>query len=178
MAKILTIKQLNNLRTINIGREPWNKGLKGVQIITDYTRKIRSKLMIGNQINKGRKLTQEHKDKIGDTHRGEKSYMWKGGISRGYKTGYYSKEYKQWRMDVFKRDNFTCINCSQVGGYLTAHHIKSFAHYPKLRFELTNGVTLCEKCHKLTDNYMGRNRKNVCKNNNSNKKTSKVKKEN
>jgi hypothetical protein len=89
---------------------------------------------------------------------GSKNPKWKGGISRGYKTGYYSAEYKEWRMAVFIRDEFRCQGCGKIGTYLTAHHIKSFAHYPKLRFVLENGVTLCEDCHKLTDNYKGRGR--------------------
>lgn len=57
-------------------------------------------------------------------------------------------EYKKWRMKVFQRDNFTCQICGQVGGKLNAHHIKSFAKYKKLRTVVSNGITLCEKCHK------------------------------
>lgn len=90
--------------------------------------------------------------------KGKYSHRWKGGNSRGYKTGYYSKEYKQWRLAVFERDSYKCQVCGLVGGYITAHHIKSFAHFPELRFEINNGITLCEECHKLTDNYKGRNK--------------------
>jgi hypothetical protein len=32
-------------------------------------------------------------------------------------------------------------------------NVKSVAAYPELRFSLSNGKTLCQKCHKLTDNY-------------------------
>jgi 5-methylcytosine-specific restriction endonuclease McrA len=88
---------------------------------------------------------------------GELHPNWKGGNSRGYKTGYYSVEYKMWRRAVFTRDNHVCQKCfGERGQYITAHHIKSFAHYPDLRFELSNGKTLCEKCHSETDNYKGR----------------------
>lgn len=90
---------------------------------------------------------------------GEKSHFWKGGISKHYKIRYYSFEYRQWRKLIFERDNYTCQVCRKVGGYLTAHHIKSFAKYPELRFDINNGITLCEDCHKLTDNYMGRGKK-------------------
>lgn len=86
---------------------------------------------------------------------GDKHPNWKGGVSKKYKTGYYSEEYINWRKSVFQRDNFTCQECGSAG-YITAHHIKSFAKFPELRFDLNNGITLCECCHSKTDNYKGR----------------------
>lgn len=88
---------------------------------------------------------------------GELHQNWKGGTSKAYKTGYYSTEYKEWRKSVFERDSYKCQECGSIG-FITAHHIKSFAHYPDLRFELSNGLTLCEPCHSKTDNYKGRNK--------------------
>ncbi len=65
-----------------------------------------------------------------------------------------SLRYKKWRKAVFKRDNFTCQICGDSsGGNLCADHIKSFALFPKLRFDVNNGRTLCVKCHKETENY-------------------------
>ena len=57
-------------------------------------------------------------------------------------------EYKEWRTKVFVRDNYTCAVCGSRGVRLNAHHIKSYADFPELRYDLTNGVTLCEGCHK------------------------------
>lgn len=58
-----------------------------------------------------------------------------------------SVEYIDWRTNVFSRDGFKCQICGQVGGELNAHHIKPFAKYVKLRYEISNGITLCKKCH-------------------------------
>lgn len=117
------------------GNIPWNKNTKGIM----------------KAWNKGKKLPNQS---------GEKHPKWKGGISRIYKTGYYSLEYKNWRRKVFERDDFTCRECGATG-YVTAHHIKSFALYKNLRYELSNGLTLCEGCHSKTDNYKGRANKKV-----------------
>ena len=67
-----------------------------------------------------------------------------------------SPEYKKWRSDVFTRDNWTCQTCGIRGISLEAHHIKGWARFPKFRYDINNGVTLCRECHKLTDNYKGK----------------------
>ena len=59
-----------------------------------------------------------------------------------------STEYAEWRKKVFERDHYTCKACGRKGGEINAHHIKHFAKFPELRLELSNGVTLCKKCHK------------------------------
>lgn len=61
-------------------------------------------------------------------------------------------QYKKWRLSVYRRDNFCCQfpGCGKKGKFakLQAHHIKRWADFPELRFQLTNGVTLCKMCHK------------------------------
>lgn len=60
--------------------------------------------------------------------------------------------YSDWRKAVFERDNFTCLICGSRGGELQAHHIKSWAKHPDLRFEITNGMTVCKgPCHGKAD---------------------------
>ncbi len=72
--------------------------------------------------------------------------------------------FREWRRAVFLRDNYICQDCGDnKGGNLTAHHIKSFALFPMLRYDITNGITLCRKCHKKTDNY-GYTRQNAKRN--------------
>lgn len=64
-----------------------------------------------------------------------------------------SVEYKAWRTAVFERDDYTCQMCQKRGGVIQADHIKSFALYPELRFDINNGRTLCLECHTTTDTY-------------------------
>jgi len=58
--------------------------------------------------------------------------------------------YKNWRQQVYKRDNYCCQwpNCKKKTK-LNAHHIKTWAEYPGLRFDPNNGITLCYNHHKL-----------------------------
>jgi hypothetical protein len=83
---------------------------------------------------------------------------WKGGVYPEHLLIRHSSEMKRWRREVFERDKFTCVSCgrSRKPGdrvVLHAHHIKSFAKFPEFRFEVSNGETLCTKCHKDTETY-------------------------
>lgn len=80
---------------------------------------------------------------------GEKHYNWQGGITPINFAIRESFEYEEWRKAVFERDGYTCQDCGEVGGKLEADHIKLFSRYPKLRFEVSNGQTLCKDCHKI-----------------------------
>lgn len=80
--------------------------------------------------------------------------FYKHGKSSANKMARKNVEYKIWRSAVFQRDGWLCQTCRlRENNKLHAHHIKSWADYPELRFDVENGVTLCEDCHKLTDSY-------------------------
>ena len=74
-----------------------------------------------------------------------------GGVSTEVMLLRASSEYIQWRTAVYKRDDYICQRCKVKGGRLESHHIKSFADYPELRFEVDNGITLCKLCHRGGD---------------------------
>ena len=106
-------------------------------------------------VKKGSHLSKSHRAKISvkllenkNGGESETHWNWQGGITPINAKIRNSKKYKEWREKIFKRDNWICQNCNVRGGQLEADHIKPFAQYPKLRFEVGNGRTLCKKCHK------------------------------
>lgn len=57
------------------------------------------------------------------------------------------KGYAKFRKTVLERDGYVCQICGETDK-LEVHHIKPYARYPKLRTTVSNGITLCKKCHK------------------------------
>ena len=57
-------------------------------------------------------------------------------------------EIRKWRDKVFQRDAYKCNKCEVVGTKLHAHHIFSWDKHIDKRFDVDNGITLCESCHK------------------------------
>ena len=87
---------------------------------------------------------------------GEKSPGWRGGITSQNESIRRGLQYRLWRKAVFNKDNFVCQECGERGGKLRAHHLKPFSIFPESRFDVKNGLTLCENCHRKTDNFGGK----------------------
>lgn len=100
--------------------------------------------------NRGKKRSIETIDKIRIARKkqvGEKCPSWKGGITPKVKLLRGCEDYKEWRMNVFKRDNFICKLCNTKQKYLESHHIIGVYENINLIFDQNNGITLCKKCH-------------------------------
>lgn len=131
-----------------------------------HSEETREKMSISST---GKKHTQETIGKL-RAIRGEKTSNWKGGITLTLKIVRKSFRYKQWRQEIFIRDNFICQECGdRGGGNLEAHHKKPFSvlvqearnYMPLLTvfeacmayiplWDIDNGKTLCKKCHLKT----------------------------
>lgn len=123
------------------------------------------------QFKKGRKSWLKGKSHL--VIKGDKNPSWKGGITSLNKAIRSSFKYRQWRSDVFMRDNFICQRCDARGNYLHSHHIKSISEiieeYELKSIEdalnceelwnINNGKTLCIDCHSETISYKGKNNK-------------------
>ena len=131
---------------------------KGNIVSMETRRKISATLKGRPSTNLGRKASDETRLKMRNAQLlrvAEGRHNTFHGKSSEYQLIRESLDYRLWRESVFKRDNYTCQECGERGGKLNADHIKSFAEYPESRFEVSNGRTLCEECHKKTDTFLG-----------------------
>ena len=57
--------------------------------------------------------------------------------------------HSRWANKVIQRDLYKCMRCDVSGEVATlqAHHIFPFELYPSKRNDISNGITLCSKCH-------------------------------
>ncbi len=118
---------------------------------------------------KGRVFTEEHLRKLSISNIGKHNYKrgpaWNKGLKgfmAGDKNGRWVSDrtklskkqerndvaYREWRKNVWLRDNFKCkIANPDCKGRIEAHHILGWTKYPELRYELNNGITLCHAHH-------------------------------
>lgn len=98
---------------------------------------------------------------------GSNSPMWKGGRTKLSKQLRMLSEYKEWRQQVYQRDQFICVLCCSKSRKLNADHIKPFsiildeyqissvqeALVCSELWDIVNGRTLCVDCHQTTDTF-------------------------
>ena len=91
--------------------------------------------------------TAEHCAKISKALTGEGNGMWLGGITPEHRIIRSSAAYRRWRNATLETDNHKCTMCPATDN-LEAHHLDLFSKNKAARFDLDNGVTLCQSCHK------------------------------
>jgi 5-methylcytosine-specific restriction endonuclease McrA len=65
------------------------------------------------------------------------------------KRNYHDPTYADWRKRILKRDGRKCrMPGCKCKTRLQVHHIRKWASAHALRYELSNGITLCYNCHK------------------------------
>jgi len=86
----------------------------------------------------------------GIAFRGENNPSWKppeecvGGEAMQARN---SAEYKEWRLSVWIRDKTKCQICGIRKDPMVAHHLDGFNLFPEKRYDVDNGVTLCDYHH-------------------------------
>lgn len=131
------------------------KGKKCDNMKWSPERKARMKIALMNKVKSqiGKKHSLEQRRKISQALKGDKAPNWQGGITHLNKRGARQNvEWRIWWETCVKRDNYTCRVCLKKGCRLEIHHIKRWAKYPDLRYEISNGITLCKLCHHRVKN--------------------------
>lgn len=100
--------------------------------------------------NKGRKFGEDFRRKLSEAKKGkytgEANPNWRGAMIHPDKRLRASYATKKWSADVRERDGHKCVECGATGK-LHAHHIKPWKNSPELRWDVSNGTTLCPPCH-------------------------------
>lgn len=139
----------------------WCRRISEAKRDTKHSVATRKKI---SKIQTGRRLSEEWKKNIS---RSVKAYLkrtrpdWREGVASTRRKIKKLAIYRRWRKAVFERDGYACTMCGAREAQLDADHIKPFSRFPKLRFELSNGRTLCAPCHQTTPTYGGRLRSNL-----------------
>ena len=157
-----------HMSEVHKGQKAWNKGVPFNQTLSieknnlrkqKISKTLKEKYKTGERqsASLGKKMDLKSIKKLsqsliklyqeGKMPSGERHHSWKGGVNSQRKKEYHLLKYKLWRLSIFERDNYTCQKCNKHGGMLQADHIKRWADYPELRYEISNGQTLCKKCH-------------------------------
>lgn len=77
---------------------------------------------------------------------GEKNHKWKDGRHQDLPDRKKDPRIIVWRKAIFKKYNYKCLVCKSNKN-LNAHHFDSYDENIELRYDLDNGVALCEICH-------------------------------
>lgn len=92
--------------------------------------------------------TEESKLKISIAQRGSKGNNWNPNREEIMKNKRNDGEYKQWANSVKYRDRGFCrLQNENCLGYKIIHHILPWAQYPEERYNVNNGITLCQYHH-------------------------------
>ena len=174
ISKSLKKQYKEGKRISPFSKRKYGTGGKNPFLGKHHTEKTKEKL---RKQFKGIKLSKEHRKKISKNSgvRGLNHWNWKGGITSLTFQIRHCYKYRQWRSDIFEKYNYICLKCGQKGGKLNVDHFpKSFSEIIKENniktfeqamnceelWNINNGRVLCEKCHKLTKNYLNYANKN------------------
>ena len=86
---------------------------------------------------------------------GENHTNWTGGFTEA---NYQLRKAgnRPWRNSVLQRDHYACVECFTKYSPLEVDHIYPWALFPELRYDLSNGRTMCQKCHGETPTWGSR----------------------
>ena len=132
--------------------------LKGRKLSDEFKRKLSEGRI-------GMVFSDEHKKNLSKSHigkfTGENHPRWLGDKGKSPLVIRVREcfKYRQWRSDIFTRDNFTCVICGIRGGYLEVDH------YPKMFSEIWReyDIKTYEQAMECEEFWNINNGRTVCK---------------
>jgi 5-methylcytosine-specific restriction endonuclease McrA len=154
-----------------MGHKAWNKGKSLPEEQKVHLRDVlrgrtcntgRTHIKKGQHLSPDTQFKKGHpspwKGKKNPYFTGQNNPRWRGGVYPEHLKIRHSLKMKNFRNEIFKRDDYTCKKCGRkrtVGDrvILNIHHIKPFSTCEEFRFDKDNVITLCKECHYKTDTY-------------------------
>lgn len=155
---IAKMKEVNKGNKYTLGYKHTNKSKQKIKEASKNNWKNKEfRLKTGKKIREG--LVKHYQEKNGEIM---------GNIKSQIRSSF---QYNDWRINIFKRDNYSCQHCGKSNCYLEAHHKMQFlaiikkydiktldgAFKCKKLWDVNNGITLCKDCHnktKVIHNYV------------------------
>mgnify|MGYP004417313369 CR=1 FL=1 len=97
----------------------------------------------------GWKHTPETIERIRKANTGKNAWNWikDRDVARKSRRDNLNADYHLWARAIRKRDKICKLTDNNCQGRLEAHHILNWIEHPKLRYKLSNGITLCQYHH-------------------------------
>lgn len=150
------------LKKLNIPIRHGSEAIKTQWINNEQRRKKHSELMkkASPTFDRSFMHTDEYKHKQSEAKKGSKNGMWRvcgekhpnWDKNRTHEKRQIERKSTKdhiWRSTIFSRDNRTCCKCGEnKDKKMVVHHINSYDIHKEQRYDINNGIVMCEKCHK------------------------------
>ena len=102
-------------------------------------------------------LSSERACKLHESIKGEKNPRYNPNLTDEERVSRrLDSKHKEWSKEVKEQANYTCDCCGKRGGKLHSHHLNDYHSNKELRYDVSNGVCLCNSCHREFHlDYMG-----------------------
>lgn len=145
-------------KQMKLKRAEWEKDSDYKRKQSEHSKKLWENEEFAHAMsNKARKQWEDEDFRKMKIEQGKRQYHPKGELHPNYNHNMTDEErnegrlqegYKEWTQKVKENANYTCECCGQRGGKLHSHHKDGYKWCKERRIDITNGVCLCEKCHR------------------------------
>lgn len=89
-------------------------------------------------------------DDFRNANTGNNHYKYNSNLTEDDRKGrIHDKQFTEWSKQVKIKGEYVCDCCNKKdGGHLVSHHLNSWDNNIEQRYDVENGVCLCEHCHK------------------------------